>query len=187
MNALDENLDIIDQTEVPFLKTAIKYGLIGGGIATVWTLLSGVLGIAPTSTTGMVGGTIIGLGVYIWVTYAAIKQHRDNELGGYITMGRAFLTGLVGCIMVGLISGLANFIYFNFIDPAAIEQMVEASVEMLEGFGMSEEQLEETAKGTREGFSFVRQLLGGIVGGGIFGAIVSGITGAIMKKEAPMV
>lgn len=187
MNSLDENLDIIDQTDVPFLKTAIKFGFLGGGITTVWTLLSGMLSISPTSTTGMVVGTIIGIGVYIWVTYAGIKQHRDEELGGYITMGRAFLTGLVACIIVGLISGLANFIYFNFIDPAAIEQMVEASMEMLEGFGMSEEQLEEAAKGTREGFSFFRQLIGGIIGGGIFGAIVSGITGAIMKKEAPMV
>ena len=62
MNSLDENVDFIDQTEVPFLSTAVKYGLIGGGIATVWTLLTSILGINPGTGTGAILGLVVGIG-----------------------------------------------------------------------------------------------------------------------------
>ncbi|MEM1121688.1 MAG: DUF4199 domain-containing protein, partial [Bacteroidota bacterium] len=90
MAILDENTDIIDQSEVSFMPTALRYGLIGGGIITVLTLLSGVLGL-NTSTAGGIASFVLSLGIYIWIVYAAIKHHRDEELGGFITMGRAFI------------------------------------------------------------------------------------------------
>ncbi len=187
MNSLDENVDFIDQNDVPFLSTAVKYGLIGGGLATVWTLLSSVMGISQASSTGAIIGTVIGIGIYVGIVYAAIKQHRDEALGGYITMGRAFILGLVACIITGIISGIVGYIYYNHIDPAAMDEAVEASIAMMESFGLPEEQMEEAAKGARDNFGFVGMLLNGTIASAIFGAIISGIMGAIMKKEAPMV
>lgn len=186
MAILDENTDFIDQNDVPFMSTALRYGLIGGGLITVLTLLSGALGLNE-STSGGIIATVISLGIYIWIVYASIKQHRDEELGGYITMGRAFLTGLVPVLIAGVIGGLVGFIYYNYIDPAAIDTIVEASAEMMEGFGLNEEQMEEALQATREGFGFGKLMLNSVLGGGIMGAIISGITGAIMKKEPPMV
>lgn len=187
MNSLDENVDIIDQTEVPFLNTAIKYGLIGGGIATVWTLLTSILGINPGSGTGAILGLVVGIGIYAGIVYAGIKQHRDEELGGYVTMGRAFMVGLVSCVITGIISGLVGFIYYNYIDPAAMEQAIEASAEMMESFGLPEDQMEEAIQATRDGFGFGKLMLNSVIMSGILGAIISGIMGAIMKKEAPLV
>lgn len=187
MASLDENMDIIDQTEVPFLSTAIRYGLIGGGIVTVWTLLSGILGLNEASTTSFILGTVVSIAIYAGIASSAIKHHRNEELGGYITLGRAFQTGLVATIITGIIGGLVAFAYYNFIDPAAIDQIVESSVEMMEGFGLPEEQLEEAAKSTRDGFGFGKLLLNSTIGAAIFGGIISLITGSIMKKEAPMV
>lgn len=187
MNSLDENVDFIDQADVPFLSTAVKYGLIGGGIATVWTLLTSLLGINPGSGTGAILGLVVGIGIYGGIVYAGIKQHRDDELGGYITMGRAFLLGLVTCVITGIISGIVGFIYYNYIDPAAMELAIEASIEMMESFGLPEDQMEEAAKGARDGFGFGKLMLNSVIMSGIFGAIISAIMGAIMKKEAPMV
>lgn len=186
MAILDEKTDFIDQNDVPFMSTAIKYGLIGGGLAAVLTLLSGALGLNE-STSGGIISSVLSIGIYIWVVYAAIKQHRDEELGGFITMGRAFITGLVPVIITAIIGGLVGYIYFTFIDPSAVEVIVEKSAEMMEGFGMNEEQLEEAMKATREGFGFGKLMLNSLIGGAVLGAIISGITAAIMKKEAPMI
>ncbi len=186
MAILDENTDFIDQNDVPFMSTAIKYGLIGGGFAAVLTLLSGVLGLYG-STSGGIMTSVISFGLFIWIVYAGIKQHRDEELGGFITMGRAFLVGLVSVVIASLISGIVQFLYFNFIDPSAVEVIIEQTAEMMEGFGLNEEQMEEAMAGVKDGFGFGKLMLNSILGGGVMGAIISGITGAVMKKEAPMI
>lgn len=183
MANLDENTDFIDQADVPFISTAIKYGLIGGGVLFAWTLLAGVLDLMGNTTVGFV----VGLIIYIGLVYAVIKHHRDEDLGGYITMGRAFIVGLVTCILMGIIGGISNYVYLTYIDPGAVEKILAASAEMMEGFGLNEEQMEEAMKGAREGMGFTSQLLNSTIMSAIFGAIISGITGAIMKKEAPMV
>ena len=129
----------------------------------------------------------MALGIYAGVVYTAIKKHRDDDLGGHITLGRAFLLGLVACIITGLIGGIAAFVYYNFIDPAAVDQIVETTAEMMEGFGLPEEQLEEAIQGARDGFGFGKLMFNSGIGAAIMGSIVSIITAAIMKKEAPMV
>ncbi len=187
MANFDENTDIIEQADTPFIGLALKYGLIGGLIVTAWTLLSGVLGLNEASTTSAIVGTLVGLGIYAGVVYTAIKKHRDEDLGGHISLGRAFLLGLISCIVTGLIGGLAAFVYYNFIDPAAIDQIVESTAEMMEGFGLPEEQLEEAIQGARDGFGFGKLMMNSGIGAAIMGGIVSIITAAIMKKEVPMV
>lgn len=186
MAILDENTDFIDQNDVSFMSTAVRYGLIGGGLITVFTLLSGVLGANESTTGGMIGFAV-SIGIYIWIVYATIKQHRDEELGGYITMGRAFIAGIVPVLITAVIGGLIGFIYYNYIDPSAIDTIVEASAEMMESFGLPEDQMEDAVQATRDGFGFVKMMLNSVIGGGVIGAIISGITGAVMKKEQPMV
>ncbi len=183
MANFDENTDIIEQADVPFISTAIKYGLIGGGLLTAWTLLAGIFGLIASTSLNMVAGLVI----YIGIVYAAIKHHRDGQLGGYISMGRAFVVGLVTCLIMGIIGGIANYVYMNFIDPGAVDEIIAATTEMMEGFGLNEEQMEEALKGVEDGFTFGKLMLNNIISSGVFGAIISGITGAIMKKEAPMV
>ena len=187
MTTLDDNREFIDPTDVPIWNTAIRYGLIGGGIMIAYTLISNLLGMNSMSMVNGAIGIVVSILIYVFVVRSAIKKHRDEELGGFIKLGRAFALGLVACLVTGLITGLFTYLYFNFIDPGSADVMVESMGEMMEGMGLDEDQVALAMEGVKDGFGFGKSMMNGVMGGGIMGAIVSVITGAIMKKEPPMV
>ena len=129
---------------------------------------------------------IIGLAVYIIAQVMGVRHHRDNELGGYISFGRAFVVCLVIAIIMAVIASIFNYIYLNFIDPEAMDRAIEAIREQYEEMGMSEEDIENALSMVDMTKSPLMQLGGGIIGGAIMGGITGLITGAIMKKEPPL-
>jgi len=167
-------------TDQPIFPTAIRYGLIGGLIAIVWALVKNMSGLMTNSMAG-----IIDILVYGFIIYSAIKALRTAQ-GEHISFGKALGVGTIACALAGLLSGVFNFAYFNFIDPSAVETMVTYTTEMMEGFGMDEDALEAAAESARNGFTLPRLLLSGLGGGAFMGLIGSLIAGAIMKKEAPI-
>ncbi len=167
-------------TEQSVMPTALRYGLIGGLVAIVWALVKNMSGLMTNQMAG-----IVDLLVFIFIIYSAIKALRTAQ-GEHISFGKAVGVGTLACATAGLLSGIFNFAYFNFIDPSAVEEMVTYTMEMMEGFGLEEEALEAAAESTRNGFTLPRLLLSGLGGGGVMGLIGSLIAGAIMKKEAPI-
>ncbi len=166
-------------SKAPIFPTAIRFGVIGGLVSIVWILVKNMSGLATSSLAG-----IIDFVIYGFVIYSTIKGVRDLQ-GDHISLRKAIGVGVIACAILGLISGFFNYIYYNFIDPSAVDEIVAYTVEMMEGFGMEEDVLEATAQSAREGFTLVRQTLGGLGGGTLFGLVGSLIGGAIMKKDPP--
>src|SRR5690606_34879514 len=52
----------------------------------------------------------------------AIKTHRDDELGGYISFGRAFSTGFRYSSLLSVFMGLFMLIYFKWLSPEVLEK-----------------------------------------------------------------
>ena len=181
MATLDDDFGYIDPSTVPPYPTAIRYGLIGGLISVVYGLIANLTGLT-NPTGGMmtlllasVVGIVIGVGIIVF----AIKHHRDNELGGYISFGRAFILGLIVSLISGLISVAFNYIYMNFIDPNFMSEMMEGMEEMLSNFGVPEEQMEQALIDAEKGFGPTRMLMNTTIGGVVLALII----GAIMKKN----
>ena len=167
----------LDTSENHLLPTALRYGLIGGLLAVVSLLIKSIAGMMTSPIAG-----ILDLVIYGYVVYAAINALRALQ-GNQITFGRAIGVGVLSCVVMGLIASIFTYVYFNFIDPSLIDEVVQASLEAVAAF-LPEEALEEAAESTRLGFtSLPRVLMNGIGGGAFMGLIASLIAGAIMKRD----
>ncbi len=188
MATLDNPSEILDASNVPIRPTAQKYGLIGAMILIVVGLamnLSGLIDYTQKGGTGNTIASILQYGIIITIVVLAIKTHRDDDLGGYITLGRSLSVGMLTGLIIGIITAIWAYVYFGFIDPGLVDQIREmAHDKALEG-GTTEEQLEQAAGimnfFTSPAFFAVASLIGTL----LISFVVSLIGGAVMKKESP--
>lgn len=179
-------LDNIDELNVknasPF-PTALRYGLIGGLINITLGIVMYLSDMNPWVTTGLGLLTFV---INIALIVMAIRAHRDKELGGYITLGRCIGIGVIVTILTAVMSLLWTVILYQFIDPDMPERIAEMTIEMLEGFGVPDEQIDETRDRVLESSSLGTQIKNTLLWTPITGAIISLIVGLIMKKSRPV-
>jgi Protein of unknown function (DUF4199) len=181
MTTLDDPRKIIDPASVPVWPTAIKYGGILGAIGVVFGLVMYLMGM--TEPENAQSGGAIGLGclsgiITIAGLVLAIKKHRDQDLGGAISLGRAIGVGTATTLISGAISAVWGLIMNHVIDPSMMERTRDA---MLENAQPGQEGMMEMISGM-----FTNPIIAPIVtilGSVIMGVILSLIIGAIMKKE----
>ena len=189
MSTLDNPNDYIDPSKVSAWPTASRYGLLAGLVLVVLGLLVHLSGMVDYTDQG--GGSnwvvnILNWGITIAAIVMAVKQHREEDLGGFISFGRSFRVGFLVTLVIMVISVVWGYIFFSFVEPGLIEDILTASREqMIEKQGMSEEQAEQGLKMMSWMFTpAMMSLMGGIFSV-IAGVIFSLIVGAIMKREHP--
>lgn len=171
-----------------FMNHAGKHALILGGISVVLTLAAYAIDytlLASMSFSFLSLAIYIGYGIYAGINYR-------NEIGGYLSFGKAFQHGFVVFALSALISTIFSILLYTVIDPELPAKVTEAAVEsaakMMEGFGMPEEQMEEALSKTTEDTA-KRYTVGGLAMGYGFSligcAIFALISGAIAKKKEP--
>lgn len=188
MATLDNDFDHVNEADVPFIPTALRIGAIGGVISVIYALIGILTGLSNPGG-GMMKMAIVGLiGIIITIGIVvyAIRSHRDNELGGHISLGRAFLVGLIASVVATLIGTIFNYVYMNFIDPSYIDTVIEGMEEMMASFNLPEEALETMAEETRASLAPGKMFTTGLLSAAAVGAVLSLICGAIMKKERPV-
>ena len=116
---------------------------------------------------------------FIYAIYYIQKTHKQ-ELGGFITYGRAFSAGFKVAAYGGLFIGLCMFLYYQFIDQAGMDQIVDAQIAKAKN-----EQQVQGIEMMRPYFA-VTSGFGAAIMFTISGLIVSLISAAIVKKERPM-
>jgi Protein of unknown function (DUF4199) len=170
------------------MSTTLKWGLITGMVYVIFSLVSNMLGLQQG------GNASPGLGMLIYVlqwggtfftTYLGIKEIRDTELDGYITLGQAFRKGMAIALIGGLISALFTLVYMNFIDPDMGDRILEGAEDQWDKANMPEEQREMSRKIT--GYFLNPWIMAPfvIVWVALGGMVKSLIAGSILKKEAP--
>ncbi len=186
MTTLDDERGFIDPSSVSPARVAQRYGLIGSLVLIVIGLLSHLLGLTDPSQQGGAGNwlaTVLNWGTMIAVIVLAIKAHRDEDLGGYMKMGRGFKTGFYTTAIMAVLITIWTFVFFSFISPETLDLIREVSYEQLESQGLTDDQIEESA-GMMEMFTSVPVLTAfSFIGTLIMGAIFSVISAAILKRE----
>lgn len=186
MTTLDDPRRTVDPSSVSIWPTAKKYGAILAGIGIVLGLLMYLTGMSdPESANPMAGAGVGCLSIILTIVIyvLAIKNHRDNELGGTVSFGRAFTVGMATALVSAIISVVWGIIFNNLIAPDLLEKTREMMMQQAQPG--SEAFMETIANIT------TNPILGPImtlVASLFIGAIICLILAAIMKKEpAPTV
>ena len=189
MSTLDNPNDYVDPSKVSAWPTASRYGLLAGLILVVVGLLIHLSGMVDYTNQGGGANWIVNLlnwGITVAAIVMAVKQHRDEDLGGFISFGRSFRVGFLVTLVIAVVSMVWGYIFFSFVEPGLIEEILAASREqMIEQQGMSEEQAEQGLKMMSWMFTPVMMSLMGGIFSVIAGVIFSLIVGAFMKREHP--
>ena len=107
MDPIDEGHLPPNQSDVPYFSTALRYGLIGGAISIAFSLIANLAGLVDyTGAESNMLVNIVSFGITVGIVIFAIQAHRDTELGGYITFGRAFTVGFVAVMVAGLMGAV---------------------------------------------------------------------------------
>ncbi len=151
------------------MSATVKWGLITGMVYVIFSLISNMLGLQQG------GGGNAGLGMLVnvllfgatfYTLFLGIKEIRDTELDGAITVGQAFKKGLA-------------------IDPDLGERVLETAEEQWDKMGVPEEQRDMSRKITGWFLNPAIMAPFMLVWVAFWGAIKALIAGSILKKEAP--
>ncbi|MEE9381304.1 MAG: DUF4199 domain-containing protein [Hyphomonadaceae bacterium] len=122
-------------------RFALIYGLIAGPII----ILSMILGIVLSGGEGL--GSSLWLGYLIMIVafsliFVGIKRYRDQELGGVIKFGQAFLLGLGITAVAGVVYVAAWEVYLNITNYAFINEYAAGIIEKKQAAGVLGEELQ---------------------------------------------
>ncbi len=120
----------------------------------------------------LIGGIIYG-----------IKQVRDKIQNGFITYGRSVGTGTLVALFASIILAFFMFILMKYVDSSIIEKSMELAQQQWSESGMSDDEIETMTKMAESFMTPGFMAVGTVFGFTFFGAIISLIVSAFMKKE----
>ncbi len=153
---------------------SLKYGLISGLVVVIYSLLLYLIGMDQNRGLGLISYLIM-----LVIIFLAVKAHRDQDLNGYITVGRSLGVGTALALISGIVMAIYLLLYFNVINPDFINESLRQTREALIDRGMEGEQLEQQLEWTRKfmspgfmiAFSIIWQVIVGFIGALIAGII----------------
>lgn len=176
-----------DPSTVPYKHLALRYGAIWGATSILTTLVAYLTNTDPSlPTTGAIKWVymLVGFAVAIWAVMAAIRIDRDEQLGGFIGLGRCVGIGTLTGLVAGVIGAVFMMLYLNVINTGFEEQMRDAMVAQYEAQGMSEEQIEMAISMAGAFISPTFIAISQVFGGALVGCIIGLIAGLFMKRES---
>lgn len=186
---MENLLPLPDPKTVSPRPIATRYGLIAALILVLVGLgmyLGGFVDMTNRGSAANWISNIINFGVMIGASIMAVRKHRDEDLGGFISFGRVFKTSFLVILIITIISAVWSYVFFSFVAPDLIDTIIEASrTQMAEKQGLSEEQIDQSMAMVGWMFSPVSLSLMAGISMLFFGLIISLILGGFMKRDAP--
>lgn len=185
-------LDSIDSRpqpeEVSPWPTGSRYGLLAGLVLIALSLVlyvTGMVDMTGQDTTSSILSNIVTFGTVVVALVLAVKQHRDQELAGLISFGRAFYVGFIVVLVIAIIQAVYAYVFFAFIEPDMISEMLEMAKErMMDQQGMSASDADNAMNMMSWSFTPGMFAVFGFFGTLIIGVIIALIVGAVMKRDA---
>ncbi|KAB2814731.1 DUF4199 domain-containing protein [Phaeocystidibacter luteus] len=167
-------------------KHSVQWGLIVAAIGISYYVVA--YSVDWSLYTNWVAGLLIlflNIGLLI-VPVVKVKKAQ----GGFLSFKEGFSAYVVAWIVQSLVSVTFSILLFNVIDPQAgveiNEMIIDAQIEMMEGFGMPDQQLAEAVEQLEGQNSFsVETQVTGMIKGIVLGAVIGLIVGAIFSKKRP--
>lgn len=169
--------------QVTTFKAGMKYGLYLGLASTVIGLIFYFTGMQDfTSADTPILPSIAVYALVIGLTYLAIKYYKDSNEQD-LSLGESMVTALYVGLISGLIGLVWTLIFFNFIDPEALDRMKELALSAPEMEDLPEEALEMTESWMSFMFSSSSMAIIAIIARLILTAIAGLVIGLILKTR----
>ena len=167
----------------------LKGGLILAGVSILLTMLTYVIDVSLMVEWwfGVVSLLIsMGLLIYLGINYR-------NDIGGILSYGDAFKFSFLVFFVSYVVGIIFQIALYTVIDPELPETMkqltVEKTVEMMEGFGLSDEALDAAIIGVEDGIDEATTPMGMIKSspwGILFLLLFSAIAAIFIKRNPPV-
>ncbi len=159
------------------IKFSIIYALANIGMALILYILE------VMDKSWMV--SILSLAVNSAILFFAMKSRKNDTLGGFMSYGQGFGTGMLIMVFGGLITAVYTFVFYSYIDPEFINKTLEISrTEMLKK-DMSDEQIDQALEMSKKFMSPVMMTVFAYLASLFIGLIISLILAAVIKKDNP--
>jgi hypothetical protein len=157
------------------------------GIAFKWAVINVITSIIITYIFQLMGTGIQAPARYLaYIPFIAFlclgqKEYRD-KLSGFMTYGEGFVEGLLYGVFSGIMMAIFIYVYYSFLYPQAIDQIVAAARDSMVAKGTPSDQMDTALDVTRK-YGAIFALVGALFVTPIFAMIIALITAAIFKKE----
>jgi len=177
MSTLDQSMENYQQ---PYMGTALRYGLIGGLVLIIVSLMGYILGMNDSGNqAGSIGLSLLRTAAVVVFMVLAVRAQRNELQSGYITFGRAFVVALLVGVVGGLLRSVFEVLYVSVIDPDFMQRAMDAVYQQYEEMGMSEEQIEQSISMVKmfmnPGGLLIGNLIYVLIGSTILGLIIGGV------------
>lgn len=157
---------------------SLGYGVIIALAIIVFSLILFLLNLAKGSGLENLQYLILLAGLFL-----AQINFRNKYQGGFITYGKAFTLGMLTSIFLSVIMGIYTYIFFQYIDPGAMEEAMTIVEQKMMDQGLSDMQIEQGMAMASKFQSVGMYTVIAIVGNFLIGMIFSLITAIFVKKE----
>ena len=168
-------------------KYEIKYGILTGAGISLWIFTEFLLGFHTVKMNLGEHSIYFVVIIPLITTYLGIKEKREKQNKGTISLSGGIKTGLMISLIAAVITALFIIVYFNYINPGFFDHGIAYHKEKLLLKGKTEKEIAGQLKDIKAAFSFVNQLLFGIIGTVGTGLIISIVLSFILKRNKPSV
>ena len=169
-------------TQTP-VAVAVRFGLL---LAVAWVLVDFLIRVVGL---GFMSYGIVTLAASLLVNVGAVVlAHRTFRAanGGLLSFGQGVLIAGVMLLLSGLVSGMFNWLYVTYIDPAFVDNMKDQLVAFMEQNNVPDADIAKSSAKFDDmkaglGKSLLSALGSGLVSGLVLGSIVSIFT----KRNRP--
>ena len=118
------------------------------------------------------------------VGFIFTKKFRDEENGGNISLGGAFMIVFKAYVAGGFVATIFQYIFNNYLHPDVVQKQLDAARQLLVSKGMSDDQIDASLKMSTSLMSNPAYFLTlGVVGAAFWGAVVGLVIALILKNE----
>ena len=158
---------------------AFKWAIIIALVNFIYTLLLYAAKLHTNKALGWIGFVLSFIGLLMCMT-----QRRNKELGGFISYGEGFRTGLKCTLIYSVIGTVLFFIFIQFIATDYVATILQEAENKMMEKGLPDDQIEMAMNITKKFVSPGMMVVWGLVMGFLGGLILSLIAAAIAKKES---
>ena len=172
----------MEEKKVNILRSAMSYGLMLALVLIVIHLVQYLMDVykPPMWVNILTYAAIVG-----GIVYGTIR-FRNDELGGYITYGKALGFGVLLSLFASIVYGFYNYLLTAVIDPSYMEGVYRMLEETYLEMGMDYDQVETMMETVKKFQTPLMMVFSSVFGFTFMGTVFSLITSIFLKKEEPL-